>query len=179
MYHTYSYGPMYNPWVCTIYRPTPAPQQRVFLCASSATLDRQFRYSNHPIRCSTATRSIHTASITNTIPRGCCIYQNKNIYQRNKKKYLPLRLKLLIPRAKCKVAVNSKMISRQSLREDVRMLVFAGNMRDLDHTLLGQIPRKRGASRRCVYSWWSQADYLQAQSLLRCPQGRRSYEPSY
>ena len=45
-------------------------------------------------------------------------------------------------RAKGKVTVNFKKISRQSLREDVRMLFFAGNMRDLDHTLLGQIPKK-------------------------------------
>ena len=35
-----------------------------------------------------------------------------------------------------------KKISRQSFREDVRMLFFARNMRDLDHTLLGQIPKK-------------------------------------
>ena len=36
------------------------------ICASSATSDRQFRYSNNPIICSTATQSIHTAAITNT-----------------------------------------------------------------------------------------------------------------
>ena len=50
--------------MCTIYRTTAAPQ-RVFLCASSATSDQQFRYSNHPIRCFTVTQSIHTAAITN------------------------------------------------------------------------------------------------------------------
>ena len=46
---------------CTIYRTTAAPQ-RVFLCDSLATSDRQFRYSNHPIRCSTATQPMHTAA---------------------------------------------------------------------------------------------------------------------
>ena len=45
-------------------------------------------------------------------------------------------------RAKGKVTVNFKKISRQSPREDVSMLFFARNMRDLDHTLLGQIPKK-------------------------------------
>ena len=148
MYRTYSYGPMYNPWVCTIYRTNAAPQ-RVFQCASWATSDRQFRYSNNPIRCSIATQSIHTAAITNALPRGCCIYQTKNLYQRKKKKKR-LRLLLLIPRAECKVAVNFKTISRHSLREDVRMLVFAGNVRDLDQTLLGKFLRKWCLTSMCL-----------------------------
>ena len=130
--------------MCTIYRTTAAPQ-RVFLCASSATSDRQFRYPNHPIRCSTATQSIHSAAITNTLPRGCCICQTKiyTEYQiKQTKTKIRLRLLLLIPLAKCKVAVSFKTISGQSLREDVRMLAFAGNKRDLDHTLRGQIPKR-------------------------------------
>ena len=60
---------MYNLQVGTIYRTTAAPQ-KVFLCASSATSDRRFRYSNHPIRRYTAIQSIHTAAITITLPRG-------------------------------------------------------------------------------------------------------------
>ena len=52
--------------MCTIYRTTAAPQI-VFLCANSATSDRQFRYSNNPRRCSTATQSIHTNAITNMV----------------------------------------------------------------------------------------------------------------
>ena len=129
--------------MCTVYQ-TTAASRRLFLCASSATSERQFRYSSHPIRCSTATQSIHTAAITNTLPRGCCVYQTKYICQRKQTKtfFVRLRLLLLIPRAKCKVVVNFENISRQSLREDVRMLILAGNMRDLDNTLLGQISHK-------------------------------------
>ena len=106
--------------------------------ATQQPTDRQFRYSNCPIRCST---------------QLCRYYGRYHEHPPLGLLYLPDQIHILrktnydsdfnsLSRAKGKVTVNFKKISRQSLREDVRMLFFAGNMGDLDHTLLGQFLRK-------------------------------------
>ena len=168
MYHAYSYGPMYNPYVCTIYRTAAAPQ-RVFLVASSATSDRQFRHSNRPIRCFTATQSIHTTAVTNTLPRGCCIYQTKSIYQREPKNKIRLRPLLLIPRAKCKVAVK-----RSLGRAFVRMSACRFALGTCGTSIIPssvKFLRKWCLTSMCLLLL-ELSGLLQAQSLLRCPQGR-------
>ena len=106
--------------------------------ADQQPTDRQFRYSNRPIRCSTQLNRYY-GHYHEHPPLGL-LYLPDQIHILRKKNYDSDFNSS--SRAKGKVTVNFKKISRQSLREDVRMLFFAGNMRDLDHTLLGQIPMK-------------------------------------